>query len=95
MYYYSHTIERLHNFSLPIYLPALRSTYVYRYPSTPLNRRMDVTLRSFQHDRQLARFVITGEPTGKLLGVGSYGSVEEVYIPVYSIFKTSIVYENM
>ena len=46
---------------------------------------MDVTLRSFRHDRQLARFVITGEPTGKVLGVGSFGSVEEVCI--YSIFN--------
>ena len=29
-------------------------------------------------DRQLARFVIEGRATGKQLGTGSYGSVEEV-----------------
>ena len=35
-------------------------------------------LRALQNDRQLARFVLEGRATGKQLGTGSYGSVEEV-----------------
>ena len=36
-------------------------------------------LRTLQNNRQLARFVQEGRATGKQLGTGSYGSVEEVY----------------
>ncbi|MCG8620379.1 MAG: hypothetical protein MJE68_00050 [Proteobacteria bacterium] len=35
-------------------------------------------LRAIRNDRNLARFVVEGRPTGKQLGTGSYGSVEEV-----------------
>ena len=35
-------------------------------------------LLALRDDRQLARFVIEGRATGKQLGTGSYGSVEEV-----------------
>jgi hypothetical protein len=34
--------------------------------------------RALRNDRQLARFVLEGRATGKQLGTGSYGSVEEV-----------------
>jgi hypothetical protein len=37
-------------------------------------------LRAIRNDRNLARFVVEGRPTGKQLGTGSYGSVEEVKI---------------
>ena len=35
-------------------------------------------LRALRNDRNLARFVVEGRATGKQLGTGSYGSVEEV-----------------
>ena len=35
-------------------------------------------LRALRKDRNLARFVVEGRPTGTQLGTGSYGSVEEV-----------------
>ena len=35
-------------------------------------------LLGLQNDPQLARFVVDGRASGKTLGVGSYGSVEEV-----------------
>ena len=35
-------------------------------------------LRILRNDRNLARFVVEGRATGKQLGTGSYGSVEEV-----------------
>ena len=41
---------------------------------TAMARRLLV----LRDDRQLARFVIEGRATGKQLGTGSYGSVEEV-----------------
>ena len=37
-------------------------------------------MRAIQNDRNLARFVVDGTATGKQLGTGSYGSVEEVLI---------------
>jgi len=38
-------------------------------------------LQAFQSDRELQRFVLpTARPTGKRLGVGSYGSVEELEV---------------
>ena len=37
-------------------------------------------LRSLRNDPGLARFVVEGRATGKQLGSGSYGSVEEVTI---------------
>ena len=35
-------------------------------------------LRALRNDRNLARFVVEGRTTGRKLGTGSYGSVEEV-----------------
>ena len=41
-------------------------------------RQQKQRLRSLRHNRQLAPFVLEGRATGKQLGTGSYGSVEEV-----------------
>ena len=41
-------------------------------------RRQSQRLRALRDDRHLARFVLQGRATGKRLGTGSYGSVEEV-----------------
>lgn len=41
-------------------------------------QRQRQRLAALRNDPQLARFVVQGRPTGKALGVGSYGSVEEV-----------------
>ena len=35
-------------------------------------------LHALRNDQDLARYVIEGTPTGRQLGTGSYGSVEEV-----------------
>ena len=35
-------------------------------------------LQALRNDRELARFVVEGRATGKQLGTGFYGSVEEV-----------------
>ena len=55
--------------------------------------------QAFKNNRQLQQFVLTGvTPTGKTLGSGSYGSVEEVqlmltaqYSYIASLFKWSLV----
>ena len=36
------------------------------------------SLRALRDNHQLARFIVEGRATGKQLGTGSYGSVEEV-----------------
>ena len=41
-------------------------------------RQQRQRLRALQNNRQLARFIAQGRATGKQLGTGSYGSVEEV-----------------
>ena len=41
-------------------------------------RRQRQRLRALRDNRQLARFMVEGRATGKQLGTGSYGSVEEV-----------------
>ena len=41
-------------------------------------RQQRQRLRTLRNNRQLARFVVDGRATGKQLGTGSYGSVEEV-----------------
>ena len=41
-------------------------------------RQQQQRLRVLQNNRQLARFTVRGRATGKQLGTGSYGSVEEV-----------------
>ena len=43
-----------------------------------VERQQRNRLRALREDRHLARFVIAGRATGKQLGAGSYGSVEEV-----------------
>ena len=35
-------------------------------------------LRALSNDRNLRRFVVQARPTGRFLGTGSYGAVEEV-----------------
>ena len=47
-------------------------------------------LRSLRNDPGLARFVVEGRATGKQLGSGSYGSVEEVTIE-YSACREFII----
>ena len=42
-------------------------------------RQQRQRLRALRNDRNLARFVVEGRATGKQLGTGSYGSVEEVF----------------
>ena len=42
-------------------------------------RQQRQRLRALQNNRQLARFTVQGRATGKQLGTGSYGSVEEVW----------------
>ena len=37
----------------------------------------------FQNDPNIARFVVEGTSTGRQLGVGSYGSVEEVNLRLF------------
>ena len=37
-------------------------------------------LRAFSSDRNLRSFVVQAVPTGKHLGTGSYGTVEEVHV---------------
>lgn len=55
-------------------------------------------LRALRDNRHLARFIITGVPTGKQLGTGSYGSVEEVCAckanHIYYVFD-SVCYFNV
>ena len=41
-------------------------------------RQQRQRLRTLRNDPNLARFAIEGRATGKTLGTGSYGSVEEV-----------------
>ena len=54
--------------------------------SAPFNTAMALFRRSgvaqaFRNNRQLQQFVLTGvTPTGRMLGTGSYGSVEEVSV---------------
>ena len=45
---------------------------------TMAERQQRQRLRALRNDRNLARFVVEGRATGKQLGTGSYGSVEEV-----------------
>ena len=46
-----------------------------------LFRRPSVMAQAFHNNRQLQQFVLTGvTPTGRVLGTGSYGSVEEVSV---------------
>ena len=51
-------------------------------------RQQRQRLRALRNDRNLARFVVEGRATGKQLGTGSYGSVEEVTL----IFEFVIVF---
>ena len=49
-------------------------------------------LHTLRNDPNLARFVVEGKATGKQLGSGSYGSVEEVELMIsYKLqHKTSL-----
>ena len=59
-----------------------RSINIYKWGSrtTMAERPQRQRLRALQNNRQLARFIVQGKATGKQLGTGSYGSVEEVAI---------------
>ena len=58
--------------------------YYFAWPKLNLSwvmmaeRQQRQRLRALRNDRNLARFVVEGRATGKQLGTGSYGSVEEV-----------------
>ena len=41
-------------------------------------RQQRQRLRALRNNRDIARFTVQGRATGKQLGTGSYGSVEEV-----------------
>ena len=43
---------------------------------------MAARLRALSNDRDLRRFIVQAETTGKNLGTGSYGSVEEVTLTI-------------
>ena len=43
-------------------------------------RQQRQRLRALRNNRDIARFIVQGRATGKQLGTGSYGSVEEVLI---------------
>ena len=51
---------------------------VFENDSTMAERQQRQRLRALRDNRQLARFIVEGRATGKQLGTGSYGSVEEV-----------------
>ena len=46
-------------------------------------------LRTLTSDRNLRRFVVQARPTGRQLGTGSYGTVEEVKTEIIINFKCS------
>ena len=48
-----------------------------------IERQQRQRLRALREDRHLAHFIIEGRATGKQLGIGSYGSVEEVDLCLY------------
>ena len=53
----------------------------YRYAMMALFRRHGAS-QAFRNNCQLQQFVLTDvTPTGRVLGTGSYGSVEEVCLP--------------
>ena len=52
-------------------------------------RQQRQRLRALRNDRDLARFVVEGRATGKQLGTGSYGSVEEVSLQ-HSHYKFNV-----
>ena len=56
---------------------------------TMAERQQRQRLRVLRNDRNLARFVVEGRATGKQLGTGSYGSVEEVIKQEPNIKPTS------
>ena len=39
--------------------------------------------RGLANDRNLQRFMVQARPTGRQLGTGSYGTVEEVIVKIY------------
>ena len=44
-----------------------------------------LSVQSLQNDRNIAHFIVEGTATGRQLGIGSYGSVEEVYSTMVAI----------
>ena len=60
----------------------LNSTFRGVSTSEMAERQQRQRLRALRDDPNLARFVVEGTATGKQLGTGSYGSVEEVSLVV-------------
>ena len=56
-----------------------------------VERQQRNRLRALREDRHLARFVIAGRTTGKQLGAGSYGSVEEVCCMLLKIARSMAI----
>jgi hypothetical protein len=54
-------------------------------------QRHERQLQALRNDRELARFVVEGRATGKQLGTGSYGSVEEVCIVEGFNFNSDLI----
>ena len=81
-------MSQLRGAATPIQSPALvvKEVVSFAVPA-PLakmaHRGRQRQLRAIRNDRNLARFVVGGRPTGKQLGTGSYGSVEEVILGVF------------
>ena len=48
-------------------------------------RQQRQRLRALRNNRDIARFTVQGRATGKQLGTGSYGSVEEVFKYNFSV----------
>ena len=53
-------------------------------------RQQRQRLRALRNNRDIARFTVQGRATGKQLGTGSYGSVEEVFKYNFSVIKSKI-----
>ena len=57
----------------------------HQFSAMALFRRPSAA-QAFHNNRQLQQFVLTGvTPTGRVLGIGSYGSVEEVSVELFSL----------
>ena len=52
--------------------------YECRYVCVHIMAALRGQFRALSNDRNLRRFVVQARPTGRQLGTGSYGTVEEV-----------------
>ena len=58
--------------------PAVENPEIISGRVSKMAQRQRQRLRALRNDPNLARFVVEGVTTGKQLGTGSYGAVEEV-----------------